>query len=135
MNKQIYILDGSQFSSLREFAQYFSRTVLKEYEWDGNLDAFNDILRGGFGTPEGGFILRWEHSALSRENLGYSETARWIGERLKDCHPSNVSDFQKSLAEVNQGIGDTIFDTIVEIIKIHGSGGDEAEDGVELLLL
>lgn len=38
------------------------------------LDAFNDILRGGFGTPEGGFVLRWARSEISRKNLSYPET-------------------------------------------------------------
>lgn len=135
MNKQTFVIDGEQFSSLHEFAQYFSNLVLKEYEWRGNLDAFNDILRGGFGTPEGGFILRWEKSALSRQSLGYPETIKWLEEHIQTCHPANVPHLQQRLAEAKQGRGETLFDTIFEIIQIHGFGGDEAEDGVELLLL
>lgn len=92
MGKAVIVLDGAKFSSLKEFAIFFSNQALKGYPWDGNLDAFNDILNGGFGTPEGGFILRWENSALSRERLG-----------------------------------ETLFDTIVEII--------EGRYGIELELL
>ena len=132
MEKQTFIIDGAQFSSLQEFAHYFSNLVLKDYEWSGNLDAFNDILRGGFGTPEGGFILRWENSALSRQRLGHAETIKWIEEHLSTCHPSNVPHLNKRLAEPKEGQGETIFDTIVEIIQAHGIGGDEAEDDVEL---
>ena len=107
----------------------------RDYEWRGNLDAFNDILRGGFGTPEGGFVIRWENSILSRERLGYAETAKWLEERIENCHPSNVPHFQQRLAEIKQSRGETLFDTIVEIIQIHGSGGREEEDGIELLLM
>ena len=134
MEKQTFVIDGTQFSSLLEFAQYFSNLVLKDYDWRGNLDAFNDILRGGFGTPEGGFILRWENSALSRQRLGYAETIKWTEEHIQSCHPSNVSHLNQRLAELKQWRGETLFDTIVEIIQVHGPGGEEAEDGVELHL-
>ncbi len=68
--KRRYVLDGSRFATLGEFARYFSETVLEGYQWRGNLDAFNDILRGGFGTPEGGFVLVWRNHDRSRRALG-----------------------------------------------------------------
>jgi hypothetical protein len=34
----------------------------------------NDILRGGFGTPDDGFTLRWKNHDISRQRLGYRET-------------------------------------------------------------
>jgi hypothetical protein len=61
-------------ADLAGFAEEFS-TLLSDYTWRGNLDAFNDILRGGFGTPDGGFTLRWEHSDLSRVRLGHAAMA------------------------------------------------------------
>jgi hypothetical protein len=59
-------------------------------EWGRNLDAFNDILRGGFGTPERGFVLRWLNSGSSREALGYAETARYLEHKMRRCHSENV---------------------------------------------
>src|SRR5262245_39633780 len=56
--------------------QILSQVLIPGAAWGRNLDAFNDILRGGFGTPEGGFVLQWINSALSRERLGYPETVR-----------------------------------------------------------
>jgi len=135
MSKQTFIIDGAQFSSLEEFARYFSKLLLCDYEWHGNLDAFNDILRGGFGTPDSGFILHWQNSSLSRERLGYDETAKWLEERIAHCHPSNVPQFQDRLEQIKQGRGETVFDMIVEIIQIHCANGREEEDGVELVLL
>jgi hypothetical protein len=38
------------------------------------VDAFNDILRGGFGTPDEGFVVVWENSDQSRQVLGYQAT-------------------------------------------------------------
>jgi hypothetical protein len=36
--------------------------------YDAN-HAFNDILRGGFGTPEDGFKLVWRNSGSARQQL------------------------------------------------------------------
>ena len=66
--------------------------------WGRNLDAFNDILRGGFGTPEVGFTLVWRNAHTSQQRLGPA------------------------------------FDTLVEILRVHGPGGAEAADGVRLIL-
>ena len=70
MGKRVYVIDGAKFSSFEEFVDYFSEVVLTDWQWNGNLDAFNDILWGGFGTPEAGFVLRWENSEVSRQKLG-----------------------------------------------------------------
>jgi RNAse (barnase) inhibitor barstar len=93
----VLVVDGANFSDLDGFAREFSR-LLRDYTWRGNLDAFHDILRGGFGTPEDGWLLRWLNSDLSRAALG------------------------------------TLFDQIIEIIRDHGVGGDESEDGIVLEL-
>ena len=99
LEKIHYTIDGKAFSTIEEFAKYFSATVLRDHTWRGNLDAFNDILRGGFGTPDGGFVLVWQDHITSRHRLGVD-----------------------------------LFDTLIEIIRDHGPGGSEAEDGVELVL-
>ena len=89
MIKPTYEIDGNDFSTLEEFYGVVSRVLIPKVEWGHNLDAFNDILRGGFGTPDGGFILRWSNSNISRERLGYQETVRQLEQRLSRCHPSN----------------------------------------------
>lgn len=132
--KRVYEIDGRDFSTLEEFAEVFSRVVLTEYDWKGNLDAFNDVLRGGFGTPEEGFVLRWENSDLSRDRLGYIETVRRLEKRLVTCHPANREFVARDLAEAREGRGATVFDWLVEIIRVHCPGGEEQENGVELIL-
>lgn len=130
----VLIIDGATFSDFEGFQQALS-ALLTDYEWHGNLDAFNDILRGGFGTPESGWILRWLNSDLSREALGYDATVKHLEQLLNTCHPSNISLMRQRIETARRTEGPTLFATIIEIIRIHGPGGDEEEDGVLLELL
>jgi len=129
-----YIIDGSRITSLETFYDEIGRVLIPAAQWGRNLDAFNDILRGGFGTPEDGFGITWSHSALSKERLGYSETVRQLELRLERCHPGNRDDVRQQLSDARAGRGATVFDWLVEIIRDHGPGGDQAEDNVRLVL-
>jgi hypothetical protein len=70
----------------------------------------------------------------SRERLGYPETVRQLQRRLRECHPTNRDAVAADLARARARSGPTVFDWLVEIIRIHGAGGDEEEDRVELEL-
>jgi len=120
-----FVLDGTSFDDLAGFFTAITRT-LGVTGWGRNLDAFNDILRGGFGTPEGGFILRWADSAISAH--------RFIESMLTTCHPANIPSVGADLAAAQRGQGQTLFDIITSIIRAHGPGGIEAEDNVHLIL-
>ena len=118
-----YVIDGGRIGSPDEFYDQISRVLIPGSEWGRNLDAFDDILRGGFGTPEGGFTLRWTNSALSRANLSHAETARQLERQLASCHPSNRDDVRRKLRLARSGEGATVFDWLVKIICDHGPGG------------
>jgi uncharacterized protein (TIGR02996 family) len=134
MAKPVYEIDGRDFSTFEEFCEVVSRVLIPGAAWGHNLDAFNDILRGGFGTPKGGFVLRWKNSAVSRERLGYPETLRQVELRLarQGTDPRDV--VGGDLERARQGVGPTVFDELVEIIRVHGAGSWEEEDGVDLIL-
>jgi len=134
MTKVEYIVDGEKFNTLDEFYDTVSRVLIPGAFWGRNLDAFNDILRGGFGTPEGGFVLRWKNSAVSRERLGYAETIRWLERRLAHCILENRRSFGERLDLARKETGSTLFDMLVGIVQDHCPGGVEEEDGVELIL-
>ncbi len=134
MSKLVLALDGHRVHDLGSFWDEVSCALIPGAEWGRNLDAFNDILRGGFGTPEGGFVLRWANSDLSRTALGYAETVRYLERKMLRCHPSNVPTVKAELAMARRGEGQTLFDILVDIIREHGPGGSEEEDGVELEL-
>ncbi|HLL24434.1 MAG TPA: barstar family protein [Kofleriaceae bacterium] len=133
MPKPVFEIDGRKIDSLEAFFDEVSK-VLVTALWGRNLDAFNDVLRGGFGTPDGGFVLRWINSAESRVALGYGATVRYLELKSSRCHPDSVAYVAAELDAARQGEGQTIFDVLVEIIRSHGPGGDEQEDGVELEL-
>lgn len=132
--KTEYQIDGDNFTTLEGFYDEFSHCVLGSAIWGHNLDAFNDVLRGGFGTPGEGFILRWKHHNVSRKRLGYPETVRQLELRLRRCHPNNRERVGRELSDAKEGRGPTAFGWLVEIIHYHGAGGDEEVDGVELIL-
>jgi hypothetical protein len=58
-----------RFSTLQEFFEEVSRVLIPGQSWGRNLDAFNDMLRGSFGTPSGGFTINWKNHAPSKERL------------------------------------------------------------------
>lgn len=68
------IIDGNNFSDLKGFYVEIDNVLTKGLEWDTghNFDAFNDLLRGGFGVHEYNEPIRliWKHGAKSRNELG-----------------------------------------------------------------
>jgi hypothetical protein len=130
----VLVIDGSRFSDFEGFVREFSG-LLHNHTWHGSLDALDDILRGGFGTPSNGWVLRWLDSESSQIALGYEETLRRLEGVLLTCHPSNHAHIQARISCARRGEGPTLYDEIVEIIRDHGPGGPEPEDGVHLELL
>jgi RNAse (barnase) inhibitor barstar len=134
MQKPVIEIDGLSFDSLAGFFDVFGTVVLGITNYGQNLDAFNDVLRGGFGSPDGGFVLRWRNSEVSRNRLGYNETIRFLERKTTTCHPSNVVSVLDDLNRARSREGETLFDIICAILQNHGPGGEEAEDGIVLEL-
>lgn len=128
MSKKIFEINGNNFSTLEEFAKEFSEKLNLDVEWNGNLDALNDILRGGFGTSYEGFILVWKNSSLSKERLGYNETLRQLEKRLERCHSANRNNVRSEIELAKAKKSATVFDWLVEIIR------NEEHNDIELRL-
>lgn len=98
-------IDGERFSTLEEFYDEMDRLLTRNLDWrtGHNLDAFNDLLRGGFGVHEygQGLDIRWVHAAKSRRDFGYFRNRR----------------------EEEQG--KTLFDLLVEIILDSDNSGHD----------
>ena len=116
MIKSVYEIDGQRFDDLDGFFREFGSRVIPRSTWGENLDAFNDVLRGGFGTPEEGFILVWRNSDISRSRLGHQAMARKIEERLTRYRSPAA---EAELAAARRGEGETLFGLLVEIIQGH----------------
>jgi RNAse (barnase) inhibitor barstar len=87
MNKQTIIINGDNFSDLESFFDEIDRVLTKNLDWETghNLNAFNDLLRGGFGVYEYEEPVKiiWTNFTESRETLG-NETTDILLEIIND---------------------------------------------------
>lgn len=75
MKKKTIIINGENFSDLESFYDEIDKVLTKNLTWQTghNLDAFNDLLRGGFGVYEykEPINLIWKNTLKSKADLGY----------------------------------------------------------------
>ncbi len=119
MAKRIYTIDGAHFTNLAEFYNEFGLSVIPGVDWGKNLDAFDDVLSGGFGTPPEGFTLIWKNAALSRERLGYAETLKYLEHQLSACDSSQRNSVFAEIEKLKKGEGQMLCDMLIEIVKEH----------------
>ncbi|MFC9634363.1 barstar family protein [Streptomyces mirabilis] len=119
-----YVLDGSQVRTLEDFWRLIGEAINGPGGYFGkNLDAFADCLSGGFGQPDDDdYLVVWHDHEVSREYLGYPETARQLERRLARCHPTNRAAVGKELAAARKGRGETVFDWLIEIFEDRAPG-------------
>ena len=69
-----FLLDGNNFSDMEGFYNEIDKLLTKNLQWKTghNLNAFNDLLRGGFGAHEYGesITIRWINYDKSIKELG-----------------------------------------------------------------
>ena len=86
-----FILDGNNFADIESFYNEIDKLLTKNLKWKTghNLNAFNDLLRGGFGVHEYNepIIIRWINFDKSKENLG-NELVLILLEIMLDCNDS-----------------------------------------------
>jgi calcineurin-like phosphoesterase family protein/RNAse (barnase) inhibitor barstar len=63
-------LDGSAMPDLAAVFGQVGERIIPGAPWGRNLDAFNDVLRGGFGTPDDGLTIVWHDAAAAHRSLG-----------------------------------------------------------------
>jgi len=125
-NRHTVVLDGANFSSMGEFYAEISRLLAPGEKPIRNLDALNDLLRGGFGETEAyePLAIVWKNAAKSREDLGREATIDYYEERLPRVHPKNRERAEKRLADIRNGVGPTLFDQIIALIERTDTGHD-----------
>jgi RNAse (barnase) inhibitor barstar len=68
-----YVFDGNKFNSPKTFFKYSEGILTYELSWETgrNLNAFNDLLHGGFGRHDAGEIIKvkWINMGKSRKKL------------------------------------------------------------------
>ena len=76
-----FIIDGNKFNDIEGFYCVVENLFTKDLDWEigRNLDAFNDILRGGFGVHDQEPIhIIWRNFSKSRKDLGRKEIAKIV---------------------------------------------------------
>ena len=124
MNPKTLVLDGARFSGVAGFYEEVECLFTKDLHWKPahNLDAFHDLLYGGFGVYASGepVVLIWKNSAKSAQDLGFETTRKYYEHRFELGFP-NPAHWQKQLQELLAGRGQTFFEIVVEIIKDHSN--------------
>lgn len=123
MEIKTIIIDGNKFNDLESFYTHIDVILTKDLKWDPghNLDAFNDLLRGGFGIYEykEAVNLIWLNSEKSKVDLGYNATIKWLEERVIFHNESSDGHFAKKLKNAKINKGQTLYDIMIEIINEH----------------
>ena len=120
ISKKTFVINGDNFSDLSGFYDEVQGVLTEHFEGFGrNLDAFNDILRGGFGRFDYGENIQivWKNSIKSKMDLGFAETIKYYTKQLTRVHPSNLKYTREQLKQAKKKQGQTLFDILVEIIK------------------
>ncbi|MFF1925323.1 barstar family protein [Streptomyces sp. NPDC058221] len=120
-----YAIDGSEVTGLERFWNVVGEAVNGPGGYFGNgLDSFADCLRGGMGTPDDDdFVIEWRDHARSARALGHEETARYVRGLFGRAHPDNLPRLRQELAQAEAGLGPTLFDRLLEIIREETAPG------------
>jgi len=83
--RSVYEIDGNRFSTLEEFYDQVTRALDLSSHCGGSLDAFDEVLQGGFGTPKDptrasqfdGRIMSCQGSGSATRRLFVSSNCGW----------------------------------------------------------
>lgn len=121
-----FIIDGKNFDNIEGFYDEVEKVFTKDLDWKigRNLDAFNDILRGGFGMHDDEPIrILWINFSKSKMDLGYNATVKFHKCCLKICHKTNIAMVKERIKNAKNNKGKTLLDMIVDIIKDTDNSG------------
>ena len=123
MKKLEFKINGDNFQDIEGFYDELNRLVMKEENWKlgVSLDAFNDLLYGGFGIIKDYDELEiiWLNSEKSRKDLGLETTKSYYQNKLEHPEIYNSKFIQEKLEELEAGNGQTYFEILLEIISEH----------------
>ena len=105
-----YVIDGNEARTWPKIVASIN-AFIPNSTWQGNsLDALDDILYGGYGTPEK-FIVIWKASEVSRRALGLEETLSHFKNMPIVLHLNQTGQINPHPR--------TLFEVLIEIFKGH----------------
>ncbi|NEU70208.1 ribonuclease inhibitor [Spirosoma agri] len=122
MVKRIEI-EGNAINDIASFYAEINRVFMVGESWTigPSLDALDDLLYGGYGALQSAqsIDLVWHDMDHSRNALGYQTTRNYYLDKLKPKSPYNKRLFEEKLIALENGTGETYFDTILSILADH----------------
>ncbi|WP_417444897.1 ribonuclease inhibitor [Joostella sp.] len=126
MSKQ-FTIQGDNIHDIKSFYKEINRLFMSSEDWEisESLDAFNDLLYGGFGSlsSDEDIDLIWKNISKNKSDLGLETTLEFYKNKLKEPTIYNTDFIQEKITELEQGFGKTYFEIIMEIIvnqsRIH----------------
>ena len=120
-----FIINGKNITGIASFYIEVNRVFMQNETWKiaQSLDAFNDLLYGGFGSIGNSNTIEiiWLDIELSRKALGYEATKQYYLAKLEPGSAFNKELFTEKLYRLEHGKGQTYFDIVLEIIAAHGN--------------
>jgi len=122
MKKEI-IIDGTRIFDKSSLYAEINRHFMKNESWQlgESLDAFDDLLYGGFGEIKENEEVRliWGNFEENKKLFGFDFTLNFYDEKLKDSERFDSKGIQFKIDKLKKGEGQTYFDIILEIIAEH----------------
>jgi hypothetical protein len=127
MNAPIFQIDGNRCTDFAALISEFNRVFGEAWgkDWQGNLDAFNDMLDWpnnamlDWPNDRAPYVLSFFNSEAARRHLGHLAMADWLRNKLSQCEPGFGETWREELKSAENGQGRTLFDWLVEIIRDH----------------
>jgi hypothetical protein len=117
------LIEGKNIHSISGFYKEINRVFMTNEEWQigESLDAFNDLLYGGFGVlhQSDSTDIIWNDIAVSSASLGFETTKQYYLDKLRADSPYNIRYHTEQLEKLESGKGKTYFDIVLEIIDQH----------------
>lgn len=119
------IIEGKHITDIETFYKEINRVFMQNEDWDisQSLDAFNDLLYGGFGEIKGNEPLQliWKNFEENKNQLGFNATKSFYEGKLKAPETYNIDFVREKIKELESGKGLTYFEIILEIISDHSN--------------
>lgn len=117
------IIEGNNIYDIPSFYKEINRVFMPNEDWilGQSLDALNDLFYGGYGGIKGDeeITLLWKDFEKNREDLGLELTVKYYKDKLESPSRFNLNFVQEKLYELENGVGKTYFEIILEIIGEH----------------
>jgi len=124
MKKEI-IIDGNLIYDKKSLYAEINRQFMQEESWQlaESLDAFDDLLYGGFGAIKENEEVRlvWLSFENNKDTFGLEFTRNFYKEKLDQPEDFDSKLVQRQLDEMERGEGQTYFEIIEEIISAHSN--------------